>query len=82
LSLYQGAFTDIGPIMAELTNGFEDFSIMSNIPYGVQSRNNQGNFSRRREKNYDFHLKNTYRNLGRFLKAFPALEKNGTFIVS
>ncbi len=68
-------------MLAEITNGFEDFQIISNIPYGVQSRQ-QGGLSRRKEKNYDHHLKTTYRNLGRFLKAFPALERNGAYIVS
>jgi len=37
LSLYQGSFDEIGQQLAPLTNQFEHFSVISNIPYGVQS---------------------------------------------
>ena len=35
LSLYQGSFEAIGQRLAPITNSFEDFSIISNIPYGI-----------------------------------------------
>jgi len=37
LSLYHGSFDDIGTRLAPLTNNFEDFNIITNVPYGVQS---------------------------------------------
>ena len=38
LSLYHGSFENIGPKLAQITNNFQDFSIITNIPYGVQSQ--------------------------------------------
>jgi len=34
LSLYHGDFETIGVKLADKTNGFEDFSIITNVPYG------------------------------------------------
>jgi hypothetical protein len=41
LSAYQGDFQDIGYRLAEATDEFKDFSILTNVPYGVQSAVNQ-----------------------------------------
>jgi len=38
LSLYHGSFDKIGHKLGQLTNGFEDFSIITNVPYGEQSQ--------------------------------------------
>lgn len=38
LSTYQGDFQDIGYRLAEATGNFLDFSILTNVPYGVQSK--------------------------------------------
>ena len=37
LSVYQGDFQEIGYKLAETSNNFEDFQILTNVPYGVQS---------------------------------------------
>lgn len=41
LSLYHGDFQLIGHRLAPLTNNFEDFTILTNVPYGVQSKTSQ-----------------------------------------
>ena len=71
LSLYHGSFDSIGPQLAQITNHFEDFSIISNVPYGIQSNQYQ-----------NMNLQKTYRSFGNFLNYYPNLLKNGTFIVS
>ena len=38
LSLYHGDFNNIGLRLANLTNNFEDFTMIMNVPYGVQSQ--------------------------------------------
>lgn len=35
MSVYQGDFQTIGTKLADLTDGFKDFSIVTNVPYGV-----------------------------------------------
>ena len=44
LSLYHGSFDSIGQQLAPITNNFEDFSIISNVPYGVQSKAAQSKY--------------------------------------
>ena len=34
MSLYQGDFETIGHELAKRTNGFEDFTLLMNVPYG------------------------------------------------
>ena len=51
-----------------MTNGFEDFSILTNVPYGVQSKEKQ------RQTDTDLH--NLYRRIGRFLRTYSHLEHN------
>ena len=34
MSLYHGDFEQIGHELAYLTNGFEDFTLLANVPYG------------------------------------------------
>ena len=68
LSVYHGDFQLIGHRLAENTKGFEDFSILTNVPYGVQSKEKQ------RQTDTDLH--NLYRRFGKFLRTYPALEHN------
>ena len=42
LSIYHGDFEQIGVKLADKTNGFENFSIITNLPYGKQSEQKQG----------------------------------------
>lgn len=37
MSLYQGDFEQVGHELASYTNGFKDFTILANVPYGHQS---------------------------------------------
>ena len=37
MSLYHGDFEQIGHQLAEKTNGFKDFTLLMNVPYGHQS---------------------------------------------
>ena len=37
MSLYHGDFEKIGHELAVKTNGFEDFTLLMNVPYGEQS---------------------------------------------
>ena len=68
LSVYHGDFQLIGHRLADLTNGFEDFSILTNVPYGVQSKEKQ------RQTDTDLH--HLYRRIGRFLRTYSHLEHN------
>lgn len=68
LSTYQGDFQDIGYRLAEATDNFLDFSILTNVPYGVQSKVKQ------RQTDTDLH--HLYRRFGRFLRLFPNIEYN------
>jgi hypothetical protein len=70
LSLYHGSFDKVGPELAAITNHFQDFSIITNVPYGVQSSKYQA-----------MNLQKTYRGFGKFLTHFPHLEHN-SFVVS
>ena len=42
MSLYQGDFETIGHELAHNTNGFKDFTLLMNVPYGRQSATYQG----------------------------------------
>ena len=58
----------------EKTDNFKDFTILTNVPYGVQSKTMQ--------RHSDSDLQNLYRRFGRFLtKNLAHLEKN-TFVVA
>ncbi len=67
-----------------MTNDFEDFCIITNVPYGVQS----AAASNKKENQYKYHLQKTYRSFGSLLKknlgqqAAKNLETNGTFVVA
>ena len=37
MSLYHGDFEQIGHQLAERTDGFRDFTLLMNVPYGYQS---------------------------------------------
>ena len=37
MSLYHGDFEKIGQELAAKTNGFKDFTLLMNVPYGHQS---------------------------------------------
>ena len=66
MSLYQGDFETIGHEIAARTNGFEDFTLLMNVPYGIQSARAQ------RQSNRD--TQNIYRRLGRFLSQYLKTE--------
>lgn len=59
-SLYHGDFEKIGDLLQEKTDGFKDFTLLTNIPYGVQSREKQHTSIR--------DTQNLYRRLGRFIQ--------------
>ena len=62
MSLYHGDFEQIGHELASLTDGFKDFTLLMNIPYGHQSAQAQRHSSR--------DTQNLYRRLGRFLQTY------------
>lgn len=62
MSLYHGDFETIGHELASLTNGFEDFTLLMNVPYGEQS----ARFQRTNVRD----TQNLYRRLGRFLSQY------------
>lgn len=37
MSLYHGDFETVGHELALITNGFKDFTLLMNVPYGHQS---------------------------------------------
>ena len=37
MSVYHGDFQDVGHKLAHVTDQFKDFSIITNVPYGIQS---------------------------------------------
>ncbi|CDW76469.1 UNKNOWN [Stylonychia lemnae] len=73
LSLYQGDFQSIGSQLASLTENFQDFTILTNVPYGEQSKEKQ--------RHTDTDLQNIYRRFGKFIRNYPSLEKN-TFVLA
>ena len=70
MSLYHGSFDKIGAMLAPLTNNFADFSIITNVPYGVQS-----------QKYQQMNLQKTYRMFGKMLTYFPHLQHQ-VFVVA
>lgn len=73
VSVYHGDFQDIGYKLAEATDSFKDFTILTNVPYGVQSH------AKQRQTDTDLH--HLYRRFGRFLRLYPSLEHN-TYVVA
>ena len=74
LSLYHGDFSIIGTRLKLLTNNFEDFTLLMNVPYGHQSQEKQHKDVR--------DTQNMYRNLGRFLRTIPVKQENDTPVQS
>lgn len=68
MSLYHGDFEQIGHELAVLTDGFKDFTVIANIPYGHQSAQYQKHSVR--------DTQNLYRRLGRFLGLYSKQENN------
>ena len=64
MSLYHGDFEQIGHQLAERTNGFKDFTLLMNVPYGHQSS--------RAQKTTVKDTQNLYRRLGRFIRTYAA----------
>jgi 23S rRNA G2445 N2-methylase RlmL len=56
-----------------MTNGFEDFSLICNVPYGKQSQEKQGLG--------EDQIQNLYRRFGTFLRSYPHLDLN-SFVVA
>ena len=64
MSLYHGDFESIGHELAVHTEGFKDFTLLANIPYGHQSATYQRHTVR--------DTQNLYRRLGRFLNMYAS----------
>ena len=62
MSLYHGDFEKIGHQLAERTNGFKDFTILTNVPYGVQSATAQ--------KTSVYDTQTLYRRFGKFIRIY------------
>ena len=73
MSLYQGDFEPIGTRLADLTDQFKYFTILTNVPYGLQSREKQ--------HQTDTDLHRIYRRFGKFLRQYPNLEYN-TYVLA
>jgi len=60
VSLYHGDFEKVGNQLIERTEGLKDFTLLANIPYGVQSVEKQHQSTK--------DLQQLYRRLGRFIQ--------------
>ena len=60
MSLYHGDFEKVGNQLIERTEGLKDFTLLANIPYGVQSVEKQHQSTK--------DLQQLYRRLGRFIQ--------------
>jgi Fe-S cluster assembly scaffold protein SufB len=60
VSLYHGDFEKVGNQLIERTEGLKDFTLLANIPYGVQSAEKQHQSTK--------DLQQLYRRLGRFIQ--------------